>query len=32
VNDIYGIATTQDKLKLLHAIITMDVGLLMQEI
>lgn len=32
VNDIYGIATTQDKLKLLNAIITMDVGLLMQEI
>jgi len=32
VNDIYGIATTQDKLKLLHAIITVDVGLLMQEI
>lgn len=32
VNDIYGIATTQDKLKLLHAIITMDVALLMQEI
>ena len=32
VNDIYGIATTQDKLKLLSAIITMDVGLLMQEI
>lgn len=32
VNEIYGIATTQDKLKLLHAIITMDVGLLMQEI
>lgn len=32
VNDIYGIATTQDKLKLLHAIITVDVALLMQEI
>ena len=32
VNDIYGIATTQDKLKLLNAIITVDVGLLMQEI
>jgi DNA polymerase-3 subunit gamma/tau len=32
VNDIYGIATTQDKLKLLHAIITMVGGLLMQEI
>ncbi len=32
VNDIYGIATTQDKLKLLHAVITMDVALLMQEI
>ncbi len=32
VNDIYGIATTQDKLKLLNAIITMDVALLMQEI
>jgi DNA polymerase III subunit gamma/tau len=32
VNDIYGIATTQDKLKLLQAIITLDVALLMQEI
>ncbi len=32
VNDIYGIATTQDKLKLLKAIQTKDVALLMEEI
>ena len=32
VNDIYGIATTQDKLKLLNAVIDNDVSLLMQEI
>jgi len=32
VNDIYGIATTQDKLKLLKAVQTKDVGLLMEEI
>ena len=32
VNDIYGIATTQDKLKLLNAVIDNDVTVLMQEI
>lgn len=32
VNDIYGIATTQDKLKLLNAVIDNDVSVLMQEI
>ena len=32
VNDIYGIATTQDKLKLLNAVINNDVTVLMQEI
>ncbi len=32
VNDIYGIATTQDKLKLLNAIQRQDVGALMEEI
>ena len=32
VNDIYGIATTQDKLKLLNAVIDNDVTALMQEI
>ena len=32
VNDIYGIATTQDKLKLLNAVIDNDVAVLMQEI
>ncbi len=32
VNDIYGIATTQDKLKLLNAIQRQDVGMLMEEI
>ena len=32
VNDIYGIATTQDKLKLLKAIQNQDVGILMEEI
>jgi len=32
VNDIYGIATTQDKLKLLKAIQRQDVALLMEEI
>jgi DNA polymerase-3 subunit gamma/tau len=32
VNDIYGIATTQDKLKLLKAIQNQDVGVLMEEI
>lgn len=32
VNDIYGIATTQDKLKLLKAIQNQDVAILMEEI
>jgi len=32
VNDIYGIATTQDKLKILEAIIQSDVSVLMSEI
>lgn len=32
VNDIYGIATTQDKLKLLKAVQTKDVAILMDEI
>ncbi len=32
VNDIYGIATTQDKLKLLNAVIDNNVTMLMQEI
>ena len=32
VNDVYGIATTQDKLKLLNAVIDNDVTVLMQEI
>lgn len=32
VNDIYGIATTQDKLKLLNAVIDNNVSVLMQEI